>query len=546
MLQAGEPLNGERASELSVVQPNFHLTERASGVLLHVTSLPGPHGNGDLGVEARSFVDFLARAGQRWWQMLPVNPVGPGFSPYSGVSAFAGNPLLIDLRSLVDERWLEPEAVAAALPEAHTDYPAAVELRTAAMRMAFTRFQREHGRYTRELSAFRARAQFWLADYALFMALKRAFKGAPWTAWPVGLSRYERSALAASRRELGHEVQFYEFEQFVFDRQWRALRDYAAQRGVGLIGDAPIFLAHDSSDVWGNQESFRLDASGEPTHVSGVPPDYFSKTGQRWGTPLYRWKVLKQREYRFWIERFRTLMERFDAIRLDHFIGFARYWEIPASEPNAVRGRWVKGPGSDLFEVANQKLGALPFIAEDLGSVTPAVRRLRKRHGMPGMRLMQFGFSGELGQNDFLPHRYVRNCVAYTGTHDNDTSVGWYNDAGGEATPRSAEEAEAERRAAHLYLHGPFAGELTMGIHWYMIRALFASVANTAIVPMQDLLGLGSEARMNTPGLSEGNWTYRVQSSELSAELAELLRTFTQIYGRCAPPEAESTAALGD
>jgi 4-alpha-glucanotransferase len=517
------------------VQPNFALTERAAGVLMHVTSLAGPHGNGDLGPEARAFVDFLARAGQRWWQMLPVNPVGPGFSPYSGVSAFAGNPLLIDLRALLEDGLLSASDLSSSLPEGKADYPAAIELRTAALRKAFVRF-RERGQYARELEAFRTRAAFWLSDYALFMALKRAFQGAPWTAWPRGVARHEAEALRGVQAELEHELSYFEFEQFLFDRQWRALRTFAAERGVGLIGDAPIFVAHDSADVWGNQQLFRLDAHGEPTHVSGVPPDYFSKTGQRWGTPLYRWKVLKRHDYEFWVERFRTLMERFDVIRLDHFIGFARYWEIPASAETAVDGRWMKGPGSDLFEVACRELGALPFIAEDLGLVTPKVRRLRARHRMPGMRVMQFGFNGSPRENDFIPHRYVRDCVAYTGTHDNDTTVGWFEDEGEQGGPRSPEQAELERRAALLYLQGPLPGELSMPIHWLMIRALFASVANSAIVPLQDVLGLGSEARMNTPGLAAGNWTWRVDPAALTDDLARTLRTFSETYGRLCPP----------
>jgi 4-alpha-glucanotransferase len=526
-------------SHRPVVAPNFSLEERAAGILLHITSLPGPHGNGDLGPEARAFVEFLARAGQRWWQMLPVNPVGPGNSPYSGVSAFAGSPLFIDLRGLVDEGLLDADDVAQELPRERADYVAATELRTAALRKAFTRF-RERGGQKRELEAFRTRASYWLDDYALFMALKRAYDGAAWTAFSSELARREPAALDAARKELAAEVQYFEFEQFVFDRQWRALRMFAAERGVGLIGDAPIFIAHDSSDVWANQSMFRLDEGGEPTHVSGVPPDYFSKTGQRWGTPLYRWKALQRRGYPFWVERFRTLMERFDVIRLDHFIGFARYWEIPVEEQTAIHGRWMKGPGSDLFEVAARELGTLPFIAEDLGLVTRKVTRLRDRHHMPGMRVMQFGFGGDTRENDFLPHRYVRNCVAYTGTHDNDTAVGWYEDDGEEGGVRSPEQAESERRNALLYLQGPLAGEVAQPIHWLMLRALYASVANTAILPLQDVLGLGSDARMNTPGQGEGNWEYRVDEAALSEDLARTLRSFTATYGRLCPDQSES------
>ena len=526
--------SARKPADASVVQPNFSLAERASGILLHMTSLPGPHAGGDMGAEARAFVEFLSRAGQRWWQMLPVNPVGPGFSPYSGVSAFAGNPLLIDLRTLADEGLLTRADVATTFDAERVDYPAAVEFRTAALRKAFMRSREVH-REPPGLEEFRARAGFWLRDYALFMALKRAFDAAPWTTWRSELARREPAALREVERELAQEIAYFEFEQFVFDRQWRALRTFAAERGGGLVGDAPIFIAHDSADVWANQHMFRLDDRGEPTHVSGVPPDYFSKTGQRWGTPLYRWKVLKRHDYTFWIERFRTLMERFDVIRLDHFIGFARYWEIPAEEQTAINGRWMKGPGSDLFEAACRELGALPFIAEDLGLVTPKVKRLRERHGMPGMRVMQFAFSGDARENDFIPHRYVRNCVAYTGTHDNDTTVGWFEDDGEEGGARSPDQAALERRAALLYLQGPLPGELATGFHWLMIRSLFASVADTAIVPLQDVLGLGSEARMNTPGRPDGNWAWRFGPDALTDDLAATLRVFSETYGRLCP-----------
>jgi 4-alpha-glucanotransferase len=517
-----------------VVQPNFSLTERGSGVLLHITSLPGPHGNGDLGPEARAFVDFLQRAGQRWWQLLPINPVGPGYSPYSGVSVFAGNPLLIDLRALVDDGLLESSEIAIALDPARAVYDAASELRTALLRRAFTRFREASAQFASELSAFHQRSQFWLGDYALCMALKHAHGGAAWTSWDTEHARHEPAALQMARLALADEVAYFEFEQFLFDRQWRALREYARARGVGLIGDAPIFVSHDSSDVWSNQASFRLDEQGQPTAVSGVPPDYFSQTGQRWGTPLYRWKVLKQNGYRLWVERFRRLMEQFDVIRLDHFIGFVRYWQIPASEETAINGRWIRGPGSDLFETAQRELGTLPFIAEDLGLVTPRVRALRKRHHMPGMRILQFGFNGDPKENQFLPHHYVRNCVAYSGTHDNDTSVGWYQDGGDPAGPRTPEAAAHEQATARRYLSGPLSDLEQVPFHWLMVRALFASIADTVIIPLQDLLGLGSEARMNTPGIADGNWTFRYQAAALTPELAEQLRAHAVSYGRLA------------
>jgi 4-alpha-glucanotransferase len=515
-----------------VVLPNFSLRERSSGVLLHPTSLPGPHGNGDLGDEARAFVEFLADAGQRWWQMLPVNPVGPGFSPYSGVSAFAGNPLLISLSGLVREGLLESSEIARELGATQADYTHAVPLRENALRLAFARFREQPGQLAPELESFRAQSAFWLRDYALFMALKRAHHGAPWTRFAQPLAERKPSALARAHEQLQRDVEYFEFEQFIFDRQFRALRSFAAERGVGLIGDAPIFVAHDSSDVWAHQRFFQLDERGEPTHVSGVPPDYFSETGQRWGTPLYRWKALARHGYRFWVERFRTLMQHFDVVRLDHFIGFARYWSIPAEAELATAGRWLRGPGKDLFERARSELGTLPFIAEDLGAVTPKVRALRRQLGLPTMRVLQFAFTGSARDNEFMPHNYPRNAVAYTGTHDNDTTVGWYEDTCEQGGPRTPEQAAAQREAAHRYLSGPLVGEATLPIQWQMLRALFASPANTAIVPLQDLLGLGNEARMNTPGVAEGNWAWRMPKAALSDELAATLRAFTDVYGR--------------
>ncbi|HEY6881052.1 MAG TPA: 4-alpha-glucanotransferase [Polyangiales bacterium] len=515
----------------------FVLDERACGLLLHPTSLPGPHGNGDLGPEAYAFVDFLARAGQRWWQMLPVNPVGPGFSPYSGVSAFAGNPLLISLRGLVDDGLLEPHEIALELEPTRAHYDAATELRMALLRRAFLRFDADA--FRAELSEFRERSAFWLSDYALFMALRHANARAPWTSWAPELARHEAPALKISALALAHEVAFFEFEQLMFDRQWRALRAYAAARGVGLIGDVPIFVAHDSADVWGNQASFKLDADGQPSFVSGVPPDYFSQTGQRWGTPLYRWKQLARDGYAFWVERMRTTLARFDVIRLDHFIGFARYWQIPAAEETAINGRWMRGPGDELFDAIKLELGALPFIAEDLGLVTRNVKALRKRLGIPGMRILQFAFGGPPGENAFLPHNYPRRCVAYTGTHDNDTAVGWYRDPGQHEGPRTVEAARHERAAANAYLYGDAISDEPF--HWAMIRALFASVADTAIVPVQDVLGLGSEARMNRPGVADGNWTYRVAAGDLTPALGERLRRLAERYRRL--PKTQSDPA---
>jgi 4-alpha-glucanotransferase len=510
----------------------FQLDQRAAGVLLHLTSLAGPHGNGDLGPASRQFIDFLAAAGQRWWQMLPVNPAGNGHSPYSGASAFAGNPLLISLHDLVEDGLLEDAEVAFKLSPERVDYVRSAEQRSAALRLAFTRYGRQTRRHAPALERFRDASAYWLPDYVLYMALRGALGGKRWSEWPAELAQRAPAALRRARAELADEMAFFEFEQFIFQRQWARLREYGRARGVGLIGDAPIFIAHESADVWSNSRLFMLDRRGEPTHVAGVPPDYFCKTGQRWGNPLYRWDVLKRTGYAWWVERFRTLLEHFDVIRLDHFIGFSRYWQVPATEKTAENGTWGTGPGRALFDAVRQELGGTPFIAEDLGEVTPAVRQLRDDFELPGMRVLEFAFGSDLQANEFLPHQYVPGSVAYTGTHDNDTFLGWFEDKGSRAGPRSAKQAEKERRAAITYLAGPQARSLSGPVHWEAIRAVYASVARTAIIPMQDVLGLGSASRMNMPGNAEGNWEWRLRANDTSPKLAKLLGEFSSTYGR--------------
>lgn len=521
----------------------FELEQRAAGILLHVTSLPGPHGNGDLGAGARHFVDFLARAGQRWWQMLPVNPVGQGNSPYSGVSAFSGNALLINLHDLVEDGFLELKDAAWKLDPLRADYARALPRRTAALRLAFARYQQHPRRHARAMERFRAESEHWLPDYALYMALRGAMGGKRWPEWPSELAQRERSALARARKELASEVAYFELEQLLFSVQWERLRAYASARGVGLIGDAPIFIAHESADVWANPSLFMLDGAGEPTHVAGVPPDYFCETGQRWGNPLYRWDAAKRTKYRWWVERFRQLLSHFDVVRLDHFIGFSRYWQVPAFEKTAEKGSWEPGPGRALFDEARAELGATPFIAEDLGEVTPEVRKLRDELGLPGMRVLQFAFGTDLQANEFLPHRYVRRTVAYTGTHDNDTFVGWLKDKGSKKGPRSPRQALKERRAANAYLAGPGAATLAGEVSWEAIRCIYGSVADTVIVPLQDVLGLDNGSRMNTPGSAEGNWEWRVPARALGAKLAQTLRQYAVTYGRVPEPESSARRA---
>ncbi len=507
----------------------FELSRRASGVLLHPTSLPGPHGSGDIGACARRFVDFLAEAGQRWWQMLPAAPPGYGNSPYSAQSAFAGNPLLIDLGALARHGLIDATALerdAQDLPRERVDFARMQRVRETHLEAAFAASRREAGPRA-GFEAFCERSRGWLDDFALFHALKRAHGDVEWTRWEFEYRTRVPAALERARARFADAIVRVKFEQHLFDEQWRALRAYAHERGVGLIGDVPIFVAHDSADVWRYPELFRLDDNGIPTVIAGVPPDYFSKTGQRWGNPLYRWRRLKRTGYAWWVERMKVTLGRFDAIRLDHFIGFHRYWEIPADEPTAIVGRWMKGPGKDLFRILKAQLGALPLIAEDLGVVTPAVKALRDRFDLPGIRVLQFAFGNDPCAPDFLPHNYPRRCVVYTGTHDNDTTVGWFTEPGGERSTRTQAQVEREREAAMRYL-----GSDGRQIHWDMIRMALLSVADLAIFPVQDLLGLGTDARMNTPGTSAGNWEWRVEKDALTHDLAARLRGLTETYGR--------------
>ena len=487
------------------------LGERASGVLLHPTSLPGAHGCGDLGPQAHAFVRWLQGAGQRYWQMLPVGPLGYGNSPYSALSAFAGDPLLISLDRLADEGLLPRSALAAApqFAPGRTDYAAARAWREQCLRIAFDAFGERTSDHP-SFEIFCSENAGWLEDYALYSALKRARRELPWTEWEPDLRARDPAALDRARQALRAQVDQQRFEQFLFARHWQALRGESARLGVRLIGDLPIFVAHDSADVWAHRELFFLDPQGQPTVIAGVPPDYFSETGQRWGNPLYRWD---EATLRWWVRRFEAMLSRFDAVRLDHFIGFSRYWEIPAGEATAQNGRWRPGPGARLFE----KLGPLPLIAEDLGAVTPEVTALREQFGFPGITLLQFAFGTDPQGPTFLPHNYQRNSVAYTGTHDNDTTAGWFAALG-----------ETERAAALAYL-----GTSGREIHWEMLRAVWASVANLAIAPVQDLLGLGAEARMNTPGTAQGNWEWRL-SALPPAEVQQRLRQLTATYCRSA------------
>lgn len=491
---------------------------RRGGILLHPTSLPGPHGMGDLGPQAEAWVDWLAAAGCRVWQVLPLGPTGYGDSPYQCLSAFAGNPLLISLERLIEDGLLErgdleeqPQG-----PPERVDFGRVIPARWAALARAAGRFRAGAAPgLGPEFEAFCARHAHWLDDFALFSALKDAQGGAPWTAWDPELRARAPQALAEARARLQAAVEERALWQFVFFRQWDALRGRAAARGVELLGDLPIFVAHDSADVWARPELFRLDDRGAPTAVAGTPPDRFSSTGQRWGNPLYRWDVLHADGYAWWLARVRALLELVDLVRLDHFRGFEACWEIPAEAPDAAAGRWVPGPGAAFFEALRADMGGLPIVAEDLGEITAPVLALREAFDLPGMKILQFGLEGG-PDHPYLPHNYPRRCAAYSGNHDNDTALGWYQAA-----------SESTRHFCRRYLacDGP-------DVPWAMLRALWASVAELAIVPLQDALGLGNEARMNVPGRAEGNWAWRVRPEQLSTDLAERLREVSELYGR--------------
>jgi 4-alpha-glucanotransferase len=502
------------------------LGQRTAGILLHPTSLPGPHGSGDLGSEATRFGRFLVATKHRWWQMLPIGPIGAGHSPYSSISAFAGGWHLIDLAQLVKDGLLSPSDVEP-LRTARVDrvhYPTALRYRHERLRRAFESFRcrrRDRSAYER----FCDQNRDWLDDYTLFRALKNVHHGAVWTTWPRDLVSRKAAALRTARHKLRDEIEHERFLQYIFDRQWSALKKSVNALGVSLIGDLPIFVSHDSCDVWANQSLYLLDRRGNPTVVSGVPPDYFSKTGQLWGHPLYDWKCHAKTGYRWWVARFANILRRFDTIRIDHFLGFNRLWNVSAKAKSAMRGRWTKTPGDAIFAAVKKTLGTLPIIAEDLGLLIPDAAALRDRWGLPGMRVLQFAFEGDAKARYDQPHRYPRYCVAYTGTHDNNTTVGWF-----ESLPkrggRGADGLTIRERALR------YTGSAGKNIHEEFIRLVYASAANAAIIPMQDALGLGAKARMNFPSTVRGNWEWRMRPTAASDHLGAHLRALAETYER--------------
>jgi 4-alpha-glucanotransferase len=491
---------------------------RASGILLHPSSLPSRGGIGDFGPAAYTFADFLASARQGLWQVLPLGPLGFGNSPYSSTSAFAGNPLLISLERLADRGWLDRASVDA-VPDGTgpVDYPTVFHHKLPLLFEAARRFVRSAASPARaRFENFCRQNRAWLDDFVLFDGLRARFKLESWNHWPRELVHRDPVAIAKAQAEMHDELDVRRAVQFFFYEQWQALRTYCAQKSIRVVGDMAIFVNFDSADVWTHCDLFRLNSELDPEVVAGVPPDFFSKDGQRWGNPLYRWDVMKEQGYAWWIDRMRWLTHNFDYIRLDHFRGFSQFWEIPASEPTAIHGRWVDGPKDDLFVKLHDALGGLPFFAEDLGYITPDVTALRERLKIPGMAVLQFGF-GDPGAHTHLPHTFTVDKVVYTGTHDNDTLLGWWKSGA----------TEFERQQVESYV-----GRCEDGVNWAMIRAASTSVAGLSVVPLQDVLGLGSEARMNVPSLAQGNWRWRFVADLLHPELGSKLATLVEVCDR--------------
>ena len=493
------------------------LNQRSSGILLHPTSLPGNYGIGTLGKEAFRFVDFLVKSRQKLWQILPLGPTGYADSPYQSFSSSAGNPLLIDLELLAREGFLEPRdlLIAELSAEGPVDYGTLIPIKYKLLTKAHAAFRNNTRDQHEEFLGFIKLNGDWLNDYALFMALKGHFQEKPWTEWDKPLKMRDASALKIFQEKLSEEIEFQKFIQYQFFRQWSSIKDYANQKEIRIIGDIPLYVAYDSADVWVNPGNFQLDEDLVPVAVGGVPPDYFSKTGQLWGNPLYDWDRIMKDGCRWWIDRIRHNLHLYDILRIDHFRGFAAYWSVPYEEETAVNGEWIPGPGKDFFDCLRNSLGELPIIAEDLGVIDEEVEELRDSCGFPGMKILQFAFDSA-ETNDHLPYNLEKNCVVYTGTHDNDTIMGWF------------QSASADDRNFFLdYMHSDGSE-----ICWDLIRLAWASVAGTAIVPMQDLLELGTDARMNLPGTTDNNWRWRASAKNFGDALAERLAHITGLYGR--------------
>ncbi len=484
---------------------------RAAGILLHPTSLPGPNGIGDLGPEAHRFLDFLSQTGMKIWQVLPLGPTGYGDSPYQCFSAFAGNPLLIYVKGGEGD-----------FPEHAVAFDRVIPYRKERLSAALDRFTPDAA-----YRAFVVQEHDWLEDYALFMALKEAHGGVSWTAWEAGASQRDPEALDKWRGKLADAIERIRREQYFFFTQFEALKSAAAEKGIQLMGDLPIYVAHDSADVWANRSLFKLNPDGSLLVQAGVPPDYFSATGQLWGNPIYDWDALAAEGYAWWIRRMRAAFRMYDLVRIDHFRGFEAYWEVPGDALTAEHGRWAPGPGAALFDAIIAALGPLPIVAENLGLITPAVEELRERFGFPGMSILQFAFGGDGQAKEFKPHNFPRERVVYTGTHDNDTTMGWWTSTGEGDSTRDAADVAREKDYARRYL-----GTNDPEMNWVLIRTALASVANTVLIPMQDVLGLGSEARMNLPGRQSGNWGFRFTWEQVTPAVTSRLRALVDLYDR--------------
>lgn len=496
---------------------------RASGVLLHPTSLPGRYGIGDLGSWAYRFADWLNAARQSIWQVLPLGPTSYGDSPYQALSAMAGNPNLISLDMLVDLGWLTEKDLrdTPPFPENRVDYGWIIPFHDEMLRKAYDGFaKRAIKAHIDDFRAWCSANAHWLEDYALFIALKNAHGGKPWHEWEAKLALRDHDSLIDAERANAKEVDQYRFRQWVFAGQWSALRTYAREKGIRFVGDLPIFVAHDSSDVWANPKLFNLDAHGKLITQAGVPPDYFAEDGQLWGNPHYRWEMMAKDGYRWWAQRFQAVLAQVDIIRIDHFRGFDEYWSVPGADKTARNGKWVAGPGAPFFQAVEAALGDLPIIAEDLGVITPPVEAMRAELNLPGMKVLQFAFGDESGDDKYLPHRYTENYIVYTGTHDNNTTLGWY---------LSDDSGDTARDHLHRYVDRDYR---SIEPAWDMIRLAMGSVAHTCVVPLQDVLNLGGEARMNTPGKPGGNWQWRFTPRMLEGPARGRLAAVTKLYGR--------------
>jgi 4-alpha-glucanotransferase len=503
---------------------------RSSGLLLHPTSFPGPHGIGDLGSAAYEFIDFLEASGQQIWQVLPLGPTGHGNSPYMSYSSMAGNPLLISLELLRDGGWLT-DGDLGTIPEFaqdSVDYDDVIQVKTPLLNRAAETFKaKASDQQKQEFDQFCRDRDFWLDDFAFFMALKQANGGQSWHKWDRAIAKRDSDTLAQWRTKLSDEIYHQKFLQYEFFRQWSHVKQYANDRRIQIIGDMPIYVAHDSADVWALPHIFCLDPETfEPALMAGVPPDYFSETGQLWGNPIYNWDAMKDWGFKWWLQRLQALLEYVDLIRIDHFRGFQAYWEVAQGETTAMNGKWVEAPGREFFKTVKEELGTLPILAEDLGVITPDVEALRDEFDFPGMKILQFAFGSGPG-NPYLPFNCDRNCLIYTGTHDNNTTVGWFDNI-----------SEWDKNGLMNYL-----GSISYdGIHWDMIRLALSSVANQAIVPFQDILGLGADARMNVPGVSNGNWEWRYRPEAVNPELSGRLRLMTETFGRLPQPTPNDSA----